>query len=313
MPERTHHGIQVIDDLGDLPAQRQCAVIINCATRMTTTLALASLRAATDMPILLIDCASKDGSREHFSGLASRHGLDFFWLDWPLRKHGHALDALLAGIPAEEVLLVDSDVDIRSGEVIARMQAALAADAQAYAAGFRHGPQWLGAEHGLPDAVGHYAERMWIPLVLLRVAAVRQALAAGASFIQHRDFVEFPRHPRLSRALALRFWLPGLRVIAPRRRPHDPRSPAFIEFDTGGHLHAELVARGHRLIGLADSLWQQVDHFHGVSRAGNRRLLRRLLRKLGLRVASNDSPEAGIAAEVRKRLAEVHGIGDPLS
>ena len=168
MPERTHHGMQVIDDLGNLPAQRQCAVIINCATRMTTTLALASLRAATDMPILLIDCASKDGSREHFSGLASRHGLDFFWLDWPLRKHGHALDALLAGIPAEEVLLVDSDVDIRSGEVIARMQAALTADAQAYAAGFRHGPQWLGAEHGLPDAVGHYAERMWIPLVLLR-------------------------------------------------------------------------------------------------------------------------------------------------
>jgi len=104
-----------------------------------------------------------------------------------------------------------------------------------------------------------------------------------------------------------------LRVIAPRRRPHDPRSPAFIEFDTGAHLHAELVARGHRLIGLADSLWQQVDHFHGVSRAGNRRLLRRLPRKLGLRVASNDSPEDGIALEVRKRLAEVHGIGDPLS
>lgn len=304
--------MRILDDLSDLPACKQLAVIINCGTRMTTTLALASLRAATDMPILLIDCASTDGSREHFSRLAARHELDFHWLDWPLRKHGHALDALFVGVAAEEVLLVDSDVDIRSGEVVATMQAALAADPQAYAAGFRHGPEWLGAEHGLPDGVGYYAERMWIPLVLLRVAALRPALAAGASFIQRREYVEFSRHPRLSRVLALRFWLPGLRLIGPCRQRSDTRLPAFIEFDTGAHLHAQLLARGHRLNGLTDALWQQVDHFHGVSRAGNRRLLRRLLRKLGLRVASNDSPEAEIAAEVRKRLAEDHAISDPL-
>ena len=305
--------MRILDDLSELPACRQCAVIINCGTRMTTTLALASLRAATRMPILLIDCESRDGSRAHFSRLAAQHGMDFHWLDWPLRKHGHALDALLAGIAAEEVLLVDSDVDIRSGEVIETLQSALAADAQAYAAGFRHGPEWLGAEHGLPDGVGYYAERMWIPLVLLRVAALRPALASGASFIQRREYVEFPRHPYLSRALGLRFWLPGLRRIGPRGQPGNTRSPAFIEFDTGARLHAQLVARGHRLIGLPDSLWQQVDHFHGVTRAGHRRLLRRLVQKLGLRVASNDSPELGIAAEVRRRLVEVHGLRDPLS
>ncbi len=305
--------MKVLSDLDELPALERLAVIINCGTRMTTTLALASLRAATGMPILLIDCASKDDSRKHFSRLASRHDWTFYWLDWPLRKHGYALDALFAGITAKEVLLVDSDVEIRSAEVIETMQDALAADPQAYGAGFRHGPEWLGAEHGLPAQVGYYAERMWIPLALLRSEAVRKALEAGESFIQRRDFVELPRHPILSRWLALRFWLPGLRSIRPRNRAGHPRSPAFIEFDTGARLHAGLLASGQRLVGLPEPLWQQVHHFHGVSRAGNRWLLRRILKKLGVRIASNDTPEANIAAEVRRRLAEVYALTDPLA
>ena len=304
--------MQTLNDLREVPALKQLAVIINCGTRLTTTLALVSLRATTDMPILLIDCESKDGSREHFSRLASQHGLDFYWLDWPLRKHGHALDALFAGIAAEQVLLVDSDVEIRSSEVIAMMQNALVADAQAYGAGFRHGPEWLGAEHGLPARVGYYAERMWIPLALLRADAIRDALAAGASFIQRRDFVEFPDYPRLSRWLALRFWLPAVRSIRPRQRVGAGRSPAFIEFDTGARIHAGLVARGHHLVALPDTAWQQVDHFHGVSRADNRRLLRRLLKALGLRIASNDTPQGSVAVEVRRRLAEGYGLTDPL-
>ena len=304
--------MQTLNDLKEVPALKQLAVIINCGTRLTTTLALVSLRAATDMPILLIDCESQDGSREHFSGLASQHGLDFYWLDWPLRKHGHALDALFAGIAAEHVLLVDSDVEIRSAEVIMMMQDALIANPQAYGAGFRHGPEWLGAEHGLPAHVGYYAERMWIPLVLLRVDALRNVLAAGESFIQRRDFGEFPGHPRLSRWLAVRFWVPGLRSIRSRQRAGDARSHAFIEFDTGALIHAGLVARGHHLMALPDVAWQQVDHFHGVSRAGNRRLLRRLLKKLGLRIASNDTPEGSVAAEVRRRLADGYGLVEPL-
>ena len=305
--------MQTLNDLKEVPAFKQLAVIINCGTRLTTTLALASLRSATDMPILLIDCESKDGSREHFSRLAAQHGLDFYWLDWPLRKHGNALDALLACIAAEQVLLVDSDVEIRSADVIATMQDALAADPLAYGAGFRHGPEWLGAEHGLPGQVGYYAERMWIPLVLLRSAAVRKALAAGESFLQRRDFVEFPHFPVLSRWLAMRFWLPGLRLIRPRKTSGNPPGAAFIEFDTGASLHAGLVKSGHRLVALPDRLWQQVHHFHGVSRAGNRWFLRRLLNALGLRLASNDTPEDSIAAEVRGRLAEVYALQDPLA
>ncbi|MBL0162776.1 MAG: glycosyltransferase family 2 protein [Xanthomonadales bacterium] len=305
--------MKTLNDLGELPALKRLAVIINCGTRLTTTLAVASLRAATDMPILLIDCESKDGSREHFSRLASRYGWSFYWLDWPLRKHGHALDLLFSQITAEEVLLVDSDVEIRSGEVIAMMQDALAADPQAYAAGFRHGPDWLGAEHGLPGQVGYYAERMWIPLTLLRTEMVRKVLGAGASFIQRRDFVEFAHHPILSRWLAVRFWLPGLRSIRWRQKIDSAPAPAFIEFDTGARVHAALVARGHRLIGLPDPVWQQVHHFHGVSRAGNRWLLRRILHKLGVRMASNDTPEGSIGAEVRRRLIEVYALADPLA
>lgn len=299
--------METIGDLSRMPATPHLAVIINCGTRWVSTLALVSLRAASDWPILLIDCESRDGSRAHFAQLSRRHGLHFHWLEWPLRPHGRALDRLFDEVRAERVLLVDSDVEIRDAAVPAAMRDALDADPSAYGAGFLHGPEWMGRAHGLPERVGWYAQRMWIPLVLLRTEAMRAARAAGESFLQRREFLEVPGHPALSRWLGLRFWIPGLRNL--RRRGGDaPGDAAFLELDTGAAMHRRLAGFDRGLATLPDALWRQVHHYHGVSRAERRWRPRKLAERLHLAGAANDVAQQSIVDDVRARLAQEYAV-----
>lgn len=300
-------GIERVDRLSRLPAMPNLAVIINCGTRWVSTLALVSLRARSDWPILVIDCESKDGSRAHFEQLSRRHGLHFHWLDWPLRPHGRTLDRLFDEVPAGQVLLVDSDVEIRDAAVLAAMQESLAADPSAYGAGFLHGPEWMGEAHGLPPHVGWYAQRMWIPLVLLRTAAIREARAVGESFLQRREFREIAGHPGLSRALGLRFWIPGLRGLR-RRGDGTPEHAAFVEFDTGAAMHRCLAGFDHGLATPSRDLLCQVHHYHGVSRAQRRWRPRKLAERLHLAGMANDVAQDAIIDEVRARLARVYAI-----
>lgn len=301
--------MRALASLADLPWQPAVSVIINCGTKWVTSLALAAARANTGWPLLLIDCESRDGSREHFARLSQRHGLDFYWLDWPLRRHGAALDALFQGIPAELVLLIDSDLEILDRRVVAAMADALRAREDAYGAGFLHRAQWLGAAHGLPDRVARYAERMWIPLVLLRTAPVRQALAEGASFAQQRAFLECSGRPVLSRWLGYRHWIPGLRRLA-RGNPRDQGDPPprIVEYDTGARMHASLQRNGYRFAALDEDLWGDVRHYHGASRSRLTTALRKAVRSFashGLRT-SREQPEAG--ADARARLQTLYGI-----
>lgn len=299
--------METIDDLARMPATPHLAVIINCGTRWVSTLALASLHAATDWPILLIDCESRDGSRAHFQALSRRHGLRFHWLGWPLRPHGRALDRLFDEVRADEMLLVDSDVEIRDAAVLAAMRTVLEADPSAYGAGFLHGPEWMGRAHGLPPHVGWYAPRMWIPLVLLRTEAMRQARTAGESFLQRREFLEVPGHPALSRWLGLRFWIPGLRHL--RRRGGDaPGDAAFRELDTGAAMHRRLVQSDRGLATLPDAFRHQVHHYHGVSRAERRWRPRKLAERLHLATAANDVAQQSILDDVRRRLAQRYAV-----
>jgi hypothetical protein len=303
--------MQIVPSLASLPPCPALAVIINCSTKWTTTLTLASALEHAGLPILLIDCESNDGSREHFARLASQRGLDFRWLEWPLRRHGLALDALCADIRAESVLLIDSDLEILAPRIVTAMKDALAGHAQAYGSGLLHGPAWLGAEHGLPAGVGYYARRMWIPLVLLRTAPIRAALRNGVSFAQRRAFGEIPRSPTLSRWLAYRFWVPGLRRWQPKTGGGtcDERSAAFIEYDTGADMHEALCAMGYRFAALdVDTFGGDVHHYHGMSRAAMPHVLRKAGRRLGLRLRDNSTPEAAARNEIRRRLADRYGI-----
>ena len=55
-----------INNLSDLPRSRERAVIINVGTKIVSPLALLSTLRYAGMPVLLIDCESKDGSLDHF-------------------------------------------------------------------------------------------------------------------------------------------------------------------------------------------------------------------------------------------------------
>ena len=103
---------------------------------------------------------------------------------------------------------------------------------------------------------GYYAERMWIPCVMLDAAAVGEALAAGQSFRQRVIGNEMPQWPWLSKLLCLRFRIPGLRALAldglrTLRREYRGVKPHYIYCDTGADLHDYFV-RNRRGLAFAD-------------------------------------------------------------
>ena len=300
--------IESLLDIGPIPA---LAIIVNCGTKLVTTLALASVLRRTHLPVLVIDCESTDGSRDHFVALSPRLERDFLWLPMPLARHGVTLDAVFDAMPAEAVLLVDSDLEILDARVVDAMAAALADAPEAYGAGFLHRETWLSAQHGVRDHVGRYAERMWIPLTLLRTQAIRRARTRGASFAQRRDFVEFPGHPALSRLLGWRLWIPGVRDVFPPRHHADegiPPTPAFVEHDTGALLHAELLAAGQHFAALDESLWGDVHHYHGVTRSGLARRIDRLARRLRVVTGAPGTAQDSVGTSIRERLRGEYGL-----
>lgn len=302
------------------PANNRC-VIINCSTKWVTSLALLSALRHAKCPVLLINCESTDGSRAHFERLARSNAVEFDWLEWPLRPHPDALDRLFDEIVDERVLLCDSDLELRSSAVVPAMQSALEASSQAYGAGFLHGPEWLGEAHGSEPFTGYYAERMWIPLVLLRTSVVRAARKRGLSFSGARRSGEFSRAPAPLRWLSRRRWMRWSDGSPARRRQPIPGLPAhlalpnapyprFVDFDTGALLHAELQAMGHPFAPVDPALWGEVTHYHGVTRATVATGNRKLLQAMGLLSTKNESSQQAISAVVMQRLRNEYRVGD---
>jgi hypothetical protein len=305
--------MEIVRSLTELPATPVLAVIINCGTKWVSSLALASTLRHAQYPTLVIDCESSDGSREHFRALASAQRWNFYWLDWPLRRHGAALDALFGAATAESLLLVDSDAELLSGEPVRRMAERLNNDPGAYGAGFLQTSQWLGAQHGLASGVGWYEERMWIPFVRLRTDPVRAALTSGTSFLQRRRFLEFPEHPLVSAILGLRFWVPGLRSIgslaATDGGPEpDAATAAFVECDTGALMHRQLRYLGYCFLPIDQNLWSDVTHHHGITRRRLTSRLRRSLRSMRILRAVNAASEELATRDARCRLAAQYQV-----
>jgi len=298
-------SIKKIAGLDQVPPVPAMAVIISCGTKWFTSLALVSAH-RTGLPILLIDCESRDGSCDLLAAIGERYGIDFHWMSWPLRTHGLTLDALFEHSPAERILLVDSDVEIEDPAVVQRMIDEMDRRPEAYGAGFVHAAEGMGSQHGVPAGIGLYAERMWIPLTLLRTQAVRAALESGASFAQTRRFTEMPGHPRLSRWMGMRFFLPGINRWQARRLAED-KKPIFHEYDTGALMHETLRAQGYDFIGLPNALWQKVHHYHGATRASFRWSRQKLAERLGLIRKPEGSESDRDVLDAKKRLA-AYGI-----
>ena len=298
------------------PAETQ-AVIINCGTKWVSTLALLSADRNTGCPVLLINCESRDGSREHFFQLSAKLKLRVTWMEWPLRPHHAALDQLFREVRSERVLLVDSDVELLSHRVFAGMSTLLSADASTYGSGFLHGPEWVGSAHGLHENAGYYMPRMWIPLTLLRTDAVRTALNSGLSFEGQRLFQDLTRFPRIARLLGYRYRFPHLQQIRlPTRWRRDrsdsdgeagTASASFLDFDTGAVLHRWLLAKGYRFAALPRERWTDVRHFHGGTRTAVLNPLVRLAGQLGVAVTDHRS-ERSILEVVKGRLSSEYGL-----
>jgi hypothetical protein len=262
-------NLKDLKDLKDLEPRAEQAIIINVGTKLVSTLALASALRHAGMPVLLIDCESDDGSREHFAQLKSR--LEFDLLAAPRRRHSAALDWIFRQTPAEKILLIDSDVEILNGELFAFMRSFID-EPRVFGCGLIEGPNWMTSQPGFARH-GYFEERMWIPLTMLRTAPVREALAAGHSFAERQVFNDFAPSRLVSRLFgSLRYRLPALRGRQLRpldvfKESHHGLKPWLVWYDTGAALYQHLkYERGLQFAGLPAEFHERfARHFSGVT------------------------------------------------
>ncbi len=246
-------------DIGELAPSREQAVIINVGTRLPTTLALLSALRHAGMPLLLVDCESKDDSLPWFSSLMATHAFDL--LSAPLRPHGRTLDWLFDKVRCETLLLVDSDVELLGPDILAFMRQFID-DHRTFGAGFVDGPGFLVNERGFLHNA-YYAERPWIPLSLFKVSMVREALAEGCSFVDKVVFNDVAGGLPTKVARKLGLPLPDALRVA-----YNGWRPELVYYDTGAEVYQHLrFKREHLYVGLpAHFAPRYVTHFSGVSR-----------------------------------------------
>lgn len=289
----------LLSRIDDLPHLEERAVIINCGTKEPSTLALMSTLKYAAMPVLVIDCESKDGSVEHFSSLMSRFSFDM--LSAPLRGHGLTLDWLFNKIPADKVLLVDSDAEITDPAILCFMREYID-ESSTFGAGFVNGPTWMDDIPGDALEGAYLHERPWMPLVMLKVKFIRAALAAGVSFSARTIYNDVFFSEGLSRRLAqLRIRFPLLKAVGtPKalRKSYYGHAPLRVYCDTGAMILQYLkYNRELAFVGLPDRFHDRyVTHFGGLTRVA--------LDKF----QANPSRDDSVKHEVRRRLRERYGM-----
>jgi hypothetical protein len=265
----------LLNDLSELPEFSELATIINVGTKYVSTLALLSALRYTQMPVVMLDCASRDGSYEWFTRISAEY--PFYLMRAPLRQHGETLDAIFQKVRAKRLLLVDSDVEVLNTEMISRMRVMMDASPQVYGSGYLHPAHWLECHYWtdlpLAPGIGYYMARPWIPFTLLRVDAVRAALGNGRSFMHRLVLNDVPQFPALSRLLWGRFRLPFFRRhrlgwLDVTRRQYNGEKPSYLSYDTGADIHEFLIEKQNlRFQSVsADFVPWSVTHFSGITR-----------------------------------------------
>jgi len=269
------HGAQQLEAIEALPPCDELAVIINCGTADAATLALLSALRHFDCPVLVIDCESKDGSLARFESIQTER--PFYLLSRPLRPHGISLDWLFTHASAKKIILIDSDLEILDRSILEFMRSHIDSP-RVFGSGFIQGPTTIDDKPGtfLQDAV--LAERPWIPLTMLRVDRVREALQAGFSFAARTEYaVRFGLAPLARRLLQLRSTgrIPAwVKVPAWLREKYYSHRPEVIYYDTGGHLFYHLrYEREMFMVGLPQRIHMAYcTHFDGMTRTAMNQL-----------------------------------------
>jgi hypothetical protein len=261
--------------LRQLPFVPERAVIINVGTKEVTTLALLSTLRRAKVPTVVIDCESRDGSFAWFRHLTAQDHFDL--LSAPLAQHGRTLDWIFREIPAERVLLVDSDVELLNPNVLQQMRTEMERNPNVFGSGYLHPAEWLQYHYdtGLPVAsgIGYYPARPWIPFTLLKVPAVQGALEEGLSFMHQLVLNDLPKAPFLGRILWHRFRFElfrrrKLKWLDPFRITYDRHKPAYVHCDTGTNIYRHLLRKGleFRAVSNSAEIGWSVRHLGGVTR-----------------------------------------------
>jgi glycosyltransferase involved in cell wall biosynthesis len=253
-----------VNSIGDLPHAHQRAIIINVKTKIVSTLALLSTLKYAQMPVLLVDCESQDGSLEHFTHLLERY--DFDLLSAPMRNHGVTLDWIFGNISADQLLLVDSDLEIKDGGIL-RFFKEYIDEPTVFGCGFTDGPGWLMdasfKQMNLQGALFH--ERPWMPLTLFKTEIVRDALNHGKSFKNFHHSNEYTILPYRVRGVLRRLLRRGPAAL---RTNYGGSRPSVVCYDTGAQIFEYLrYERCLFFVSLPEPVHRRfVTHFFGVTR-----------------------------------------------
>jgi hypothetical protein len=285
----------ILTDIAQLKPSDERAVIINVGTKLVATLSLLSTLRHAEMPTLVIDCESNDGSWDHFCRLMKSYEFDL--LAAPLKPHGATLDWLFQNIPAQKTLLVDSDVEIFDPDLL-RFMRRFIDNPLVFGGGFLHGPCWMATHPG----VGYYQERPWMPIAMLKTSCVRRALAAGRSFLPKTIPNDCAASKFISRVLGRRFRFSRTRNwrlswFDRFKGNYYGQKPCYVFCDTGAVVYQYLKHDcGLYFAGVPAEVQNCVTHFHGVTR---------------LKLDPTDpiaADLADIAATVRNRLEQVYNF-----
>lgn len=261
----------ILKSLIELPPAEEQLVIINVNTKLATTLALLSAIRYAEMPILVVDCESGDGSYAYFANLSNT--FDFDLISAPLRAHGVTLDWLFSHLSSKKVLLMDSDIELLDSEITARARQFIDGE-RVFGCGFVHEPEWV---HGwLPgQEAGLSIERFWVPFVMLKTSFVQEAIQSGCSFLAKVVYNDFPPWQFASKILLLlryRFsnppWSRVWNLLIPFRNSFYGHKPSWVNIDTGAQIHQYLkYRRAYHFVGLpVELMLQHLTHFGGITR-----------------------------------------------
>jgi len=257
----------LLKNISDLNAEKEMAVIINYNTKLVTTLALLSTMRYAGMRVLLIECDSSDGSLDFFLSLMKRYKFDI--LKAPLRDHGLTLDWIFGQIESEKVLLVDSDLEIKTSSIISFFRDYIDEPA-VFGCGFINGPGWLNDPIFRELKGALYHERPWMPLTFLKVAPVRDAISHGKSFAAFRLDNEYSLLGKLAK-VRLQYKLIG-RILgkgpAKLRNHFYGLKPAVVYYDTGAQIFEYLrYEKNLYFASLPEPFHPRfVTHFFGITR-----------------------------------------------
>jgi hypothetical protein len=222
----------VVKNISELTPVRQRGIIINHNTKSFTLLSLLSALRYAKIPILLIDC-STDDSFEYFKCKMDQYEFDL--LQAPLKVHGVTLDWIFSEIKDEQLILIDSDVEILNDELFLFFDK-YSNHPGIFGAGFVHGHDFL--RDGFKETDFYNAlffERPFIPVVMFKTSFIKEALSNNISFaavLEDNQFTQFPSKLK---------WLK--KFIKPhylfRRRVYT-YYPEKIWYDTGAKMYEYL-------------------------------------------------------------------------